>query len=30
VGKLIYASNVSLDGCTEDANGALDWGATGR
>lgn len=22
---LIYASNVSLDGCTEDADGALDW-----
>lgn len=26
VGKLIYATNVSLDGCTEDANGGLDWG----
>ncbi len=25
MGKLIYASNVSLDGCTEDAHGALDW-----
>jgi dihydrofolate reductase len=25
VGKLIYASNMSLDGCTEDAQGALDW-----
>jgi dihydrofolate reductase len=24
--KLIYASNVSLDGCTEDAHGGLDWG----
>jgi dihydrofolate reductase len=23
--KLIYASNMSLDGCTEDAHGALDW-----
>jgi len=23
--KLIYASNMSLDGCTEDAEGALDW-----
>ena len=23
--KLIYASNMSLDGCTEDARGALDW-----
>lgn len=23
--KLIYASNMSLDGCTEDALGALDW-----
>ncbi len=23
--KLIYASNMSLDGCTEDENGALDW-----
>lgn len=23
--KLIYASNMSLDGFTEDANGALDW-----
>ena len=23
--KLIYASNMSLDGCTEDADGALDW-----
>lgn len=23
--KLIYASNVSLDGCTEDAHGAFDW-----
>ena len=23
--KLIYASNVSLDGCTEDERGALDW-----
>ena len=23
--KLIYASNMYLDGCTEDANGALDW-----
>jgi len=25
VGKLIYASNVSLDGWTVDADGALDW-----
>ena len=25
MGKLIYASNMSLDGCTEDAHGALDW-----
>ena len=23
--KLIYASNVSLDGCTEDQRGAFDW-----
>lgn len=23
--KLIYASNVSLDGCTEDRHGAIDW-----
>ncbi len=23
--KLIYASNMSLDGCTEDVDGALDW-----
>ena len=23
--KLIYASNMSLDGCTEDEKGALDW-----
>jgi dihydrofolate reductase len=23
--RLIYASNMSLDGCTEDAQGALDW-----
>ena len=23
--KLIYASNVSLDGCTEDGRGAFDW-----
>ena len=23
--KLIYASNMSLDGCTEDACGAFDW-----
>ena len=23
--KLIYASNTSLDGCTEDDRGALDW-----
>lgn len=23
--KLIYASNVSLDGCTEDDRGAFDW-----
>ena len=25
MGKLIYASNMSLDGYTEDADGALDW-----
>lgn len=25
MGKLIYASNTSLDGCTEDASGAFDW-----
>ena len=25
--KLIYASNVSLDGCTEDERGAFDWAA---
>jgi dihydrofolate reductase len=25
VAKLIYASNVSLDGCTEDERGAFDW-----
>jgi hypothetical protein len=23
--KLIYAANVSLDGCTEDERGAFDW-----
>jgi dihydrofolate reductase len=23
--RLIYASNISLDGCTEDARGAFDW-----
>ncbi len=23
--RLIYASNMSLDGCTEDGGGALDW-----
>ena len=23
--RLIYASNMSLDGCTEDEHGALDW-----
>jgi dihydrofolate reductase len=23
--RLIYASNMSLDGCTEDAGGAFDW-----
>jgi dihydrofolate reductase len=23
--KLIYAANMSLDGCTEDARGAFDW-----
>lgn len=23
--RLIYASNMSLDGCTEDERGALDW-----
>jgi dihydrofolate reductase len=25
VAKLIYASNMSLDGCTEDEHGAFDW-----
>jgi dihydrofolate reductase len=25
--KLIYASNMSLDGCTEDAGGGFDWAA---
>jgi dihydrofolate reductase len=25
VAKLMYASNVSLDGCTEDERGAVDW-----
>jgi hypothetical protein len=25
VAKLIYASNMSLDGCTEDERGAFDW-----
>jgi dihydrofolate reductase len=25
--KLIYASNMSLDGCTEDKRGAFDWAA---
>jgi dihydrofolate reductase len=25
--KLIYASNMSLDGCTEDEHGAFDWAA---
>lgn len=25
--KLIYVSNVSLDGCTEDERGAFDWSA---
>jgi dihydrofolate reductase len=25
--KLIYASNMSLDGCTEDGRGAFDWAA---
>ena len=24
--KLIYGSNMSLDGCTEDERGAFDWG----
>ena len=23
--KLVYASNMSLDGCTEDEHGAFDW-----
>lgn len=23
--KLIYASNISVDGCTEDERGAFDW-----
>jgi dihydrofolate reductase len=25
VAKLIYASNMSLDGCTEDADGGINW-----
>ena len=25
MGKLIYASNMSLDGCTEDPGGGFDW-----
>lgn len=25
MGELIYVSNASLDGCTEDQHGALDW-----
>ena len=25
MGALIYVTNVSLDGCIEDARGALDW-----
>jgi dihydrofolate reductase len=25
MGRLIYASNMSLDGCTEDEHGAFDW-----
>ena len=25
--KLIYVSNVSLDGCTEDEHGAFEWAA---
>ena len=25
--KLIYATNMSLDGYIEDANGSFDWGA---
>jgi dihydrofolate reductase len=25
MGKLIYASNMSLDGCTEDERGGFDW-----
>lgn len=25
MGRLVYASNMSLDGCTEDEHGALDW-----
>ncbi len=25
MGELIYASNMSLDGCTEDERGAFDW-----
>jgi dihydrofolate reductase len=27
VAQLIYVSNVSLDGCTEDERGAVDWAA---
>src|SRR3954467_1134164 len=27
VAQLIYVSNVSLDGCTEDGRGAVDWAA---
>ena len=26
MGRLIYVSNMSLDGCTEDSEGRLDWG----
>ncbi len=30
MGRLIYATNTSLDGFTEDANGAFDWSVPGE
>jgi dihydrofolate reductase len=30
MGKLIYATNTSLDGFTEDANGSFDWSVPGE
>ena len=30
MGKLIYATNTSLDGFTEDATGSFDWSAPDR